>query len=226
MLGTADDPGKTITFYSFPAELQGAALSTSMVINDPDADQTYKTIEVAATRQYSDGWQLNASYSATKKDIPFGTGLTAYNPNAEIFIADNTWEWSAKASGAYTFPHDIVASLNFEHRSGDPYARQVLFTAPGSTIPSIVLNVEPIGSIRTPHVNMLDARFTKRIGLGSSGQALNLRMDVFNVMNIDTLRNWNVRAGPDYLRPTSGGSNNATSIVPPRLLMFGVSYIF
>jgi outer membrane receptor protein involved in Fe transport len=225
-LGTADDPGRTITFYSFPSELQGAALSTSMVINDPNADQTYKTIEVAATRQYSDGWQLNASYSATKKNIPFGTGLTAYNPNAEIFIADNTWEWSAKVSGAYTFPREIVASLNFEHRSGDPYARQVLFTAPGSTIPSIVLNVEPIGSIRTPHVNMLDARITKRIGLGGSGQAINLRMDVFNVMNIDTLRNWNVRAGPDYLRPTSGGSNNATSIVPPRLLMFGVSYIF
>jgi hypothetical protein len=225
VLGTADDPGRTITFYSFPAALQGAAFSTSMVINDPDADQTYKTIEFAATRRYSGGWQFGASYSATKKDIPFGTGLTAYNPNAEIFIADNTWEWNAKASAALTFPYDITGSLNFEHRSGDPYARQVLFTAPGSTVPSIVLNVEPIGSIRTPHVNMFDARISKRIGLRGSS-ALNLRLDVFNLMNIDTLRNWNVRAGPTYLRPTAGGSNNATSIVPPRLLMFGVSYTF
>ena len=223
--GTADDPGTSITFYSFPASLQGAALSTSMVINDPNADQTYKTIELAVARRLSGRWQVNTSYSATKKNVPFGTGLTPYNPNAEIFVADNTWEWNAKASGTYVFPYDILGALNFEHRSGDPSARQVLFTAPGTTVPSIVLNVEPIGSIRTPHVNMLDARVSKRLGL-AGGRSLELRVDVFNLMNIDTLRNWNVRSGPIFLRPTAGGSNNATSIVPPRLVMFGASYNF
>ena len=88
-----------------------------------------------------------------------------------------------------------------------------------------VLNVEPIGSLRTPHVNMFDARVSKRLGL-AGGRSLELRMDVFNLMNIDTLRNWNVRSGPIFLRPTAGGSNNATSIVPPRLVMFGASYNF
>jgi hypothetical protein len=225
VLGTTDDPGTAITFYSFPTSLQGAALSTTMVINDPAADQTYKTIEFGAARRLSNGWQFNTSYSATRKDIPFGTGLAAYNPNAEIFVADETWEWNAKVSGTYSFPYDILGSLNFEHRSGDPSARQVLFTAPGTTVPSIVLNVEPIGSIRTPHVNMFDARISKQIGLAGS-RSLNVRVDVFNLMNIDTLRNWNVRSGAIFLRPTAGGSNNATSIVPPRLVMFGVSYDF
>jgi hypothetical protein len=225
VLATADDPGTTITFWTFPTSLQGANLSTTMVINDPNGDQTFKTIEFSAARLLSSGWQFSTSYSATKKHIPFGTGLTPYNPNAEIFVADDTWEWNAKASGTYSFPLDILGALNFEHRSGDPYARQVLFTAPGTTIPSIVLNVEPIGSIRTPHVNMLDARVSKQFRM-ATGRALNVYMDVFNLTNIDTLRNWNVRAGPIFLRPTAGGSNNATSIVPPRLIRFGASYNF
>ena len=42
-----------------------------------------------------------------------------YNPNAEINAANNTWEWTGKFSGAYTFPLGIIASANFEHRSGD-----------------------------------------------------------------------------------------------------------
>ena len=72
---------------------------------------------------------------------------------------------------------------------------------------------------------VLEARgVSKRFALGS--RSLDLKMDVFNLMNIDTLRNWNVRAGPIFLRPTAGGSNNATSIVPPRLIMFGAAYNF
>jgi hypothetical protein len=226
VLNTADDPGTTITFYEYPVALRGAAFETTTLVTDPNANHTYKTIEFAASRRLARNWQLGASYSATKKNIPFGvsTPPLAVNPNAEIFVADHTWEWNAKASGAYVFKYDITASANFEHRSGDPGARQVLFTG-GVTIPSIVLNVEPIGSIRTPDINMLDLRVDKQFGLGG-GQRLGLRVDIFNAMNIDTLRTWVVRSGPTYLQPVSQGNNNATAIVPPRLIMLGVSYSF
>jgi hypothetical protein len=100
----------------------------------------------------------------------------------------------------------------------------VLFTG-GVTIPSIVLNVEPIGSIRTPNVNMLDLRVDKRFSLGGS-KSVGLRLDVFNAMNVDTLRTWVVRSGPTYLQPVSQGNNNATAIIPPRLIMLGFSYNF
>jgi hypothetical protein len=225
LVNTSDDPGRSMTFYEFPVSLRGAAFETSTVITDPKADHTYKTIEVALARRLAQDWQFNASYSATKKHIPFGvsTPPLAYNPTAEIFVADNTWEWNAKLSGAYLFPYEITGSVNFEHRSGDPGARQVLFTG-GVTIPSIVLNVEPIGSIRTPHVNMLDLRVDKRFRLGS--KSLGIRLDVFNAMNIDTLRTWVVRSGSTYLQPVSQGNNNATAIIPPRLVMFGLSYNF
>jgi hypothetical protein len=226
VLNTSDDPGRSITFYEFPVSLRGAQFETSTVITDPNADHTYKTIEVSAARRLASDWQFNVSYSATKKHIPFGisTPPLAYNPTADIFVADDTWEWNAKVSGAYMLPFDITASANFEHRSGDPGARQVLFTG-GVTIPTVVLNVEPIGSIRTPHVNMLDLRLDKRFQLGGS-KSVGVRLDVFNAMNIDTLRTWVVRSGPTYLQPVSQGNNNATAIVPPRLVMLGVSYNF
>ena len=49
---------------------------------------------------------------------------------------------------------------------------------------------------------------------------------MFNALNIDTLRTWVVRAGPTFLQPVSQGNNNATAIVPPRLLMLNVAYNF
>ena len=42
-----------------------------MLINDPDADQNFKTIEVAGTKRLSQGWQLFVAYSATKINLPF-----------------------------------------------------------------------------------------------------------------------------------------------------------
>ena len=226
VLGNADDPGTSITFYDYPVELRGAQFETVTLTNDANATHTYKTIELSASRRLSENWQFSASYSATKKHIPLGTGqpALAYNPNAEIFIADNTWEWNSKASGAYLFPHAITSSINFEHRSGDAAARQVLFTG-GITVPSIVLNVEPIGSQRTPAINLLDLRADKRFNLGR-GNSLELRLDIFNALNIDTPRTLNFRSGPNFLRPVSEGNNNATAIVPPRLFMLGVLFRF
>src|SRR5262249_56871677 len=112
-------------------------------------------------------WQLLGSYSATKWDVPImSSTLTGQqtsanlefngnvesgpmNPNAEINTADHEWESSAKLSGVYVFPLQIMVSANFEHRSGYPYARQVQFTG-GRTIPNFAMNVDPIGTPRLP----------------------------------------------------------------------------
>ena len=66
--------------------------------------------------------------------------------------------------GSYNFPADVMLSANFEHQSGEVFARQVRFTG-GETIPKIVLNVEPIGSQRLPNLNLL----TFRVEKGTSG---------------------------------------------------------
>lgn len=114
ILGTADDPGTFITYYDFPAQYAGARNQEPMFVNDPRANQTYRSVEVAVSRRLANRWQFYASYSFTRKHIPFvpnagtPTGTTIYvnllNPNAEINNDDNTAEWLGKVQGSYIPP--------------------------------------------------------------------------------------------------------------------------
>jgi hypothetical protein len=168
-----------------------------------------------------------ASYAATKSDVPVVSGLVQstvnaavregdFNPNAEINSSDRTWEWTAKASGTYTFPYDLSVAGNWEHRSGLSWARQVLFTG-GVTIPSIVLNVEPIGSRRLPNTNVVDVRVEKKFPLPRGHNAA-VRMNVYNVINASTVTSLVMRSGSTFLRPIA--------ILDPRIAEFSVSYSF
>ena len=183
-LGTADDTGQSFTYYDYPTSLGGAAFSKTMITNNPAADANYKTFEVAVMKRPSQGWQVGASYSTTWIDVPIscgasgsglgsGTPLIWYptrcltNPNQAFNTANNTREWQAKVSGAYNLPYGILASANYDIRSGAPQARQVLFTG-GQSIRSIALNVEPIGTFSLPNTHELDVRAAKRVNLGGA----------------------------------------------------------
>ena len=112
---TSDDPGTTLTYWDYPASYRGAAFEGVKLVNDdPKNDSTYKTIEFAATRRLSKGWQLMGSYSATKRDVPFPDG-SALTPNAEINTADHTWTWIGKLAGSYTFPMGNPGRSQLQH---------------------------------------------------------------------------------------------------------------
>ncbi len=239
LVGNGDDPGTTVTYYDYPAALRGRQFAGTMLVNDPSADQDFKTIEVAGIRRLAQGWQLFAAYSATKLNIPYSCNNSrgpngqaarcAMNPNAEIFASNNTWEWTGKLSGAYTFPLDISAAANYEVRSGTPQARQVLFTG-GQAIRSIVLNVEPVGSIKLPNTHVVDLRVGKRLGL-SGGRSLELRMDVFNAFNANTALQRVLRSGPEYLKtgvPFVGGLQLSVvqATLLPRIAQFAAAFTF
>jgi hypothetical protein len=214
-VGTADDPGTFVTYYDYPAALAGRQFEQRTWHNPPGHDQTFRSIELAASKRLSRGWQLMASYSATLNNAPFPED-SEFTPNNEINVADRTWEWLGKASGTYVFPKDITLSARYEHRSGTSQARQVQFRG-GRQIPAIVLNVEPVGSIRLPNINLVDLRFEKGFRL-SGAQVITLWLNVYNVLNVSTVTSWNVRSGANYLRPTG--------IVPPRIAEFSVQYRF
>ena len=149
-IGTGDDTGQSFTYYEYPASLGGASFAQTMYTNSEAADSTFKTFEVALTKRPSQGWQIGVSYSNTWIDSPIGcsdngTGLgntnstvwyplrCATNPNQAFNTANNTQEWQMKVSGAYNLPWGILASANYDIRSGAPQARQVLFRG-GRTI--------------------------------------------------------------------------------------------
>jgi hypothetical protein len=231
VLRTADDTGQLITYYDFPAEFAGARFAEVMLINDPAANTSFRTIEVGTTKRLSQRWQLNASYAATKRHIPNGvsssaTGDTysAYNPNTEINTTDNTWEWLGKISAGVLLPYGIVGAVNYEHRSGEPQARQVLFRG-GRQVPSLVVNVEPIGSLRLPSTNIVDLRAEKQFGLGST-RKLHVRFDVFNALNANTTLTRTIRSGANYLVPLGAGGSAARGILLPTIAQLGVQFAF
>jgi hypothetical protein len=231
-LGSADDPGTLVTYWDYPAAYRGRAFQQPMLVNDPGADQTFKSYEVALSKRLSNRWLGMASYSSTNVDIPYAqntasTGndftmpglqvfLATLDPNAEINSRLNYREWTARASGAYLLPYDIQLSANFESRSGTPYARTVSFTG-GQQITSQVVRVEPIGARRLPTINLLHMRAEKSFRL-TEGQRLSVRFNVYNVTNISTVQTLTQLSGPNFERPLT--------IMPPRIAEFGVNYEF
>ena len=86
----------------------------------------------------------------------------------------------------------------------------------GRVIPTIVLNVEPVGTRRLPTLNTLDLRGAKTFTFGK--QKMEFRVNVFNVLNINKATGLNMRSGPNFMLPTG--------IVLPRVLDFSVLYTY
>jgi hypothetical protein len=172
---------------------------------------------------------LMASYSATKIDVPHwqntaSTGndftmpglqvfLTTLDPNAEINSAYKIWESTGRLDGAYILPWSMQVSANFEHRSGQPWARTVNFAAPaGQPIPTIVLRTEPIGAatpVRITHMRIESLHLS---------QGRKLRLNIFNVTNINTEQSITQLSGVNFGRP--GG------VLPPRIAELGAEFSF
>jgi hypothetical protein len=224
VLGTADDTGNVITYYDYPASLAGLAFQQPWLVNDDRANSSFNTVEFQVARRYAENWQFRASYSATKKHIPLvtnqGNNQTGFfntqDPNAEIFAEDNTWEWIFRAGGSYLFRYGILGSVNFSHESGIPWARRVELSG-GRQIPTLVVNVEPIGTRRLDNLNLLDIRGEKRFSVGS-GQQVVVRLNLYNALNKPTVLGVQMQSGPRF--------NTVTSIVSPRILEWGLSYVF
>jgi hypothetical protein len=218
-VGSGDDTGNVITWYDYPKELAGVAFQQVTYVNDARANEHYSAVETAVSKRLSNNWQLQASYTATKKHIPLTPNEDTFNtqdPNAEIFAADNTWEWLARVSGSYLFPYGIVASARFEHRSGMPWARTAILDG-GTQIPNITVRVEPLGSQRLPNINLLSLRGEKRFGL-PRGQQVHLRMNLHNLTNTTVPTSVNTLSGSTY--------GVLTGQVLPRIVNFEVEYKF
>ena len=142
--------------------------------------------------------------------------VSTLDPNAEIFAANNTWEWVGRVSGSYQLPWEVGLSANFDHRSGVPFARMVSM-AGGRTIPSMTVRVEAIGTRRTDSINLVDFRADKVFRL-ARGHRFSFRVNMYNLLNTNTAVGVTQLSGPNYLRPTS--------VVPPRTTEFGVTYSF
>jgi hypothetical protein len=223
-VGNADDAGTTLTYWEYPSSLAGAAFERFMRINDPRADTQYSSVELAAVKRSSRGFQFGGSYSATKVTGELGPNTAfgpADNPNAEIGAAADLWEWIVKMNGSYQMKFGITAAASYEIRSGDPWARTVRITG-GRTIPNFTMPVEALDANRVPMHRLLDARLSKTVRLWRE-QRLDLQLNVYNVLNSNTVQAVQRRSGATFGQPIASGG---ATILPPRIVQLGASFRF
>jgi hypothetical protein len=87
----------------------------------------------------------------------------------------------------------------------------------GRTISSLVVNVEPIGTRRMPDTDQVDIRLEKSFKI-TAAHKLSARMNVFNLLNKNTVIDLNRQSSATFGLPTA--------ILPPRLVEFSASYQF
>ena len=219
IVGNADDPGRTLTYWDYPASLRGRAFEKFMIINDPRSSETHTAVDLQLVKRISNNWQFLAAYTATKNDGFVGHPLNRaaeYNPNAEINTGDKSTQTTFRMSGLYRLPYGVAVSANFNSESGAPQSRQVLVRG-GTQIPNFVINTDPLGTLKLPTTSYVDLRIDKSFQVLGS-QRVAVRVNFFNLLNANTIQTWNQRAGPTYLYPTL--------ILRPRLMEFGAQYTF
>jgi hypothetical protein len=237
VLGTSDDG--TFQFYNRTS----TAVNRTFFTTDRNVLQTYKGLEITATKRMSNRWQMLAGYTFSQSRI---TGLSVNtNPNNLINvtgplagqntnfngqIGDRPHQF--KLTGTYITPwYDIGVAGNLNSQSGVAVTRQISVaqTVGGSS----TVNVEPLGSERLDTRTVVDLRFFKTARFGS--REIEAALDFNNLFNVNTV--WDVRTlgGTINLRQ-NGEPTGAINTVPqflspaqvygPRNIRFNVSFRF
>jgi hypothetical protein len=104
---------------------------------------------------------------------------------------------------------------------------QIVAPAGTASIANFVVNAEPIGSLSLENVGLFDLRVAKRFGLGS-GRNVELRLDCFNVMNVNPVTSIVVRSGSTFGNATASadGGQNGTGLTPPRIFQIETRFTF
>ena len=227
LAGTADD--STYSYYN--RTLPG---SQTLITNDPTSKQTYKGIEITATKRFSQKWQMLGGYTYSKSEIRGQSVSTS--PNAFLNtqgVIFNDRPHQLKVSGSYMLPYDISLGANYRYQSGPPTSRQIsspLSFGGGST----TINVEPPDAHRVDALSTGDIQASKTFRLADQ-RDIEVNMAIFNVTNANTA--WELRSLTGRLNvreagdPTGAVNNiqqflSPSQILSPRIIRFGVAFRF
>ncbi len=232
VVGNGDD-GPAIRAFNIDDPSRG---SSNLTANVPGYEGTYKTIEVAANKRYSNRWSMVSSFSYTWThefgnlyfNNRFGTAVQNFSffgsfpttPNEHL---DNEFtNWNAKFGGTVDAGWGLRVTPVLKLQSGAPYGRFVNYSGCSATILANCLNygtqiilIEPIGTRRQDTVSVFDFRVEKQLAFGPTAR-LGLFFDLFNTFNSNTAVNINWRSGASFEKPTT--------VLGPRIAKFGVRF--
>ena len=211
--GTTDDGGD-VTFYDYDPAFRGAAFVSNMPSNAADGrGDRYRSIEVTAVKRRSSGFDVMASFGATKNRRHLSTH--AASPNDERFPLDSTWSWQTKITAGYEAPLGINLGAYYQGLSGTPLQRTYLYrSVPQSG--TVTLRMEEFGATALPSLHTINLRVSKQLSI--QRYRLQLQADMYNLLNVNTVTGLTVASGPSY--------GQVTAFMPPRVLQFGASVSF
>jgi hypothetical protein len=208
--------------------------------NRPGYEQNYQGLELSATKRMSNRWMLRGSFtwqdwtqdvsdegvldptplrddygctSCNGSSVVVGAG-TGSGAKGGIYINSR---WAYNLTGAYQIPFvEATLGFNLTGREGYPipYIARI-----GSAEGAKNVLVDDVDTHRMPNITNLDLRVAKDLRLGPAG--LTLSVDVFNVLNADTVLQRNL----DYRRTTTQ-QHRITEILSPRVFRVGARVTF
>ena len=202
------------------------------LVNSPDTDRLYHSLQLIFSKKLSNGWMLDASftYSDWKArhdpwdfDQNYGNFDFFQDPNAHINIdgpAMYQSPWAVKVSGLYQLPYGINATGYFQCYGGHPYNLRSSYTTP--PFDDVLqggghVNLQEKGSERLPTFWMLNLGLEKTFKVSDTTTAT-LFVDSYNITNNQVELKVN-----DYLGSSQG---EIQRILNPGLFQFGVRVSF
>ena len=117
--------------------------------------------------------------------------------------------YALKLAAGFRAPHDVRAAVTARYEDGQPFARLVV--APDLAQGPEIVQAYPNGRTRFMFVATVDARVEKWFNVGRRRAAL--RLEVFNLTNVDNEVEENPLTGIDFRR--------TTAVQPPRAVRVG-----
>jgi hypothetical protein len=207
-----------------------ASILTGPIANYPLADSFNRALE----RDYSTGDIPHVFVSSVLWDIPVGKGR-ANELHGVLGAIVNDWAVTSIVTMQSGIPVAVTQTTNFNapygfgiqrpNLIGDPTlpADQRTFTrwfntAAFQTAPIFTLGSASRNPIRGPSYRNVDLALMRRLPVGA-GQAIEIRAEIFNVFNTVNLGTPNAVLG-------ASNFGTITTALDPRVVQFGIKYIF
>lgn len=235
LVGTADDG--VLEVWSVPRTYPTFGQVNRLQTNTgPDeGEDSYTAFEATASKHYSNGWSLLASYSIDRRDV---RNINARNPNEAKYRAVSTngtisgnfpaelpqTYQGVRLSGTYELPWEIMVASTFTGQQGEYFPRIVQVRDALNQLVDVVAEGQ-MG--RYDWVKLVDVRLAKTFRFGK--HSFEGMFDLFNATNSSVvLRVVNVN-GPNFMKPLATGGIDAASANPipaPRIFRLSARYRF
>ena len=234
IVGTADDG--VVEVFSVPRSFPtfGQVIQLTVPTAPGEGEDRYWAFESTASKRYSNGWSLLASYSVDKRLV---RNINPTNPNearypqssggtlSNIFPPTNPQVYQGvRLSGTHELKWHVLVASTFTAQQGEYFPRIIQVPNALNSLVDVVVEGQ---AGRYDWVKLMDLRLSKTFTRGK--HSFEGMFDVFNLTNTSVvLRHINVN-GPNYLKPLATGGIDAASANPipaPRIFRLSARYKF